>query len=120
MTESTLHLNQAGRFPVITVDGTFDGRTVTLLCSELRKAVSHSRRVVVDATRSHYLSRPALAAFLSFVATTRDSGTEVRLAVQDRVYRAFDTLGFPSLFRLHRSVEEAIDSLGSESDGPFC
>ncbi len=115
MAESTFNLSHTGGVPIITVGGSFDGRTVSFLCSALREALGNGRRVVIDATGSYYLSRPALAAFLSYLAATFDSGTEVRLAVQDRVYAAFDTLGFPSLFRLHRSVGDAIDSFAREN-----
>ena len=120
MHPSSFDVTHFAGLPVIRVGGSFDGRTVSGLCSALRKALTTSRRVVVDATGSFYMSRPALAAFLSYIAATRDAGTDVRLAVQERVYGAFDTLGFPSLFRLHRSVEEAIDSFGSEDPASLC
>lgn len=95
---------------VIRVIGYLDAHTASDLESTLRTVVERgSARFVVDFSALDYISSAGLGVFMVFIEPVRQAGGDLKLAAMtDRVYSVFDLLGFPVVFNIYGSTDEAV------------
>lgn len=106
---------------IIRVIGYLDAHTASDLESTLRTVVERgSVRFVVDFSELDYISSAGLGVFMVFIEPVRQAGGDLKLAAMtDRVYSVFDLLGFPVVFNIYGSTDEAVAAfpdLGSKGD----
>jgi len=69
------------------------------------------RRFVVNFTDLDYISSAGLGVFMVFIeAVKRENGDIKMAAMKPKVFTVFDLLGFPVLFNIHTSVEDAVNA----------
>ena len=57
-----------------------------------------------------YISSAGLGVFMAFIEKIRDGKGDIKLAgMTDKVYNIFDLLGFPLLYEIFSSEEEAVN-----------
>jgi anti-sigma B factor antagonist len=55
-----------------------------------------------------YISSAGLGVFMGFIEEVREKGGDIKLSnLSQKVYKVFDLLGFPALFEICASEEEA-------------
>src|SRR3954451_12778258 len=72
---------------------------------------SHARRLIVDLTDVTFLDSTALGTLLAEARTRRASGDELVLVCDDRrTLRALEVTGLQTVFELHRTLRDALDT----------
>jgi anti-sigma B factor antagonist len=66
-------------------------------------------RLVADCAGLTYISSAGLGVFMSFIEELREAGGDLKLcAITPKVYQVFEVLGFPSLFEIFDTPEQAV------------
>lgn len=105
-----------GPVRVLALKGYLDAHTApqfeTAVGEELQ--AGHNR-LVVDCSELDYISSAGLGVFMIYIDEARQAGGDIKIAaVQPKVYQVFDVLGFPALFDIQPTVEEAVARFGQQ------
>ncbi len=109
MSNFSVAFTRQGSIRVLSLTGELDAHTAT----EFEKAIERCKTngefsIVVDGEHLAYISSAGLGVFMAFIEEIRSEGGDIKIAaLQDRVYNVFDLLGFPILFEIVGTVEEA-------------
>lgn len=106
----TFRLRPADDVLVLELAGELDAHTAGEFEAALQKAVDDGHaRLVVHGPGLQYVSSAGLGVFMAFVEGVRQRGGDLKIAaLSDRVFSVFDLLGFPLLFDIVGSEEEAV------------
>lgn len=75
-------------------------------------------KLVADCSGLDYISSAGLGVFMTFIDEARAAGGDIKLAaIQPKVYQIFDVLGFPALFDIRPTVEEAVARFSAGREG---
>jgi anti-sigma B factor antagonist len=104
--------HHADGITMICLSGYLDAHTAPDLERIIKSAVSnHQYRLIVDFSKLEYISSAGLGVFMVFIESVRSNGGDIKLAgMIDRVFSVFDLLGFPVLFNIYPTVEEAVEA----------
>ncbi len=110
MAEFSTSVREHGNVSIINLKGFLDAHTAPLLENEFTKLIDTKRfNIVVDFRDLAYISSAGLGVFMAYIEKIRDNNGDIKLAgMTDRVYNIFDLLGFPLLYEIYKSEEEAI------------
>ena len=116
MAEFQIQTNSNAEIDIIGLTGYLDAHTAPQLESSFTSLIEKSRyRVVVDFHNLKYISSAGLGVFMAFIETLRENDGDIKLAaMQPNVYEIFDLLGFPMLYEIFQSVEEAIQKFKNQ------
>ena len=97
---------------VLQVSGYLDAHTASDLESAIRHTIEGgSYRLVIDFSELDYISSAGLGVFMVFIESLRANGGDLKLAaMKERVFSVFDLLGFPILFEIYPSTDDAIQA----------
>ena len=100
---------------VLDLTGELDAHTAAEFEAALQKCVTEGdSRLVVQGKNLQYISSAGLGVFMAFVEPVREQGGDIKITgLQQRVYTVFDLLGFPLLFDITDSEDEAISRFDS-------
>jgi anti-sigma B factor antagonist len=106
----SIETKNQGPVRVIAIRGYLDAHTAPLFENVVAEELRAGRcRLVVDCTDLDYISSAGLGVFMTFIDEARQAGGDIKLAaIQPKVYQIFDVLGFPALFDIQASVEQAV------------
>ena len=95
---------------VLALRGELDAHTAPDFEAALQSCLDDGdARLVADGSGLSYVSSAGLGVFMAFVEPARDSGGDLKIAaLPERVFEVFDLLGFPTVFDMHETVEEAV------------
>lgn len=113
MTMFTVNTEQhENQITVLSVNGYLDAHTAPDLESAIGTQVRNGNvRLVVDFGGLSYISSAGLGVFMVFIERVRTKGGDIKLAAMtEKVYSVFDLLGFPVLFNIYATVDEAKDA----------
>ncbi|MBE2279006.1 MAG: STAS domain-containing protein [Ignavibacteriaceae bacterium] len=96
---------------IIDVKGYLDAHTAPELENELTNLIkSNKYKVVVNFKELEYISSAGLGVFMAYIESMRENNGDIKLAeMKPGVYSIFDLLGFPLLYDIFPSEEEAIN-----------
>ena len=102
---------------VISLTGYLDAHTASDLESTIQGVIdSGNTRIVVEFMELEYISSAGLGVFMVFIESVRKGGGDIKLAaMKDKVFSVFDLLGFPVLFEIFPTVEEAVDAFPAKA-----
>lgn len=105
---STIQLKDS-EICIISLSGYLDAHTAADLERTIQGVLNDgSRRIVVDFKDLEYISSAGLGVFMVFIESVRSDGGDIKLAaMKERVFSVFDLLGFPVLFEIFPTVDEA-------------
>ncbi len=97
---------------VISLVGYLDAHTASDLERTMQETINGGcHRMVVDFTELEYISSAGLGVFMVFIESVRTEGGDIKLAaMKERVFSVFDLLGFPVLFEIYPTVNEAVEA----------
>ncbi len=97
---------------IISLTGYLDAHTAPELEKAIYELLSDGIfNIVVDFTALDYISSAGLGVFMVFIERIREKGGDIKLAAMtERVFSVFDLLGFPVLFNIYLTVQEAVDA----------
>ena len=98
---------------VVSVSGELDIATADRFAEELRRTAERSaRRVIVDLVGLTFIDSVALGVLTEEARRLRASGGTCIVVSQDpRILRVFEITGLDRVFRIERSLAEAVDGV---------
>ncbi|NNF58266.1 MAG: STAS domain-containing protein [Rhodothermaceae bacterium] len=100
---------------VLDLTGELDAHTAGEFEAALQNCVDAGHtRLVVHGRDLQYISSAGLGVFMAFVESIREAGGDIKIAaLQPRVFNVFDLLGFPLLFQIVETEDEAVERFAS-------
>jgi anti-sigma B factor antagonist len=110
MAEFHTSIKDQGVVSVINLKGYLDAHTASTLENNFVDLISKDRfKIVVDFKELAYISSAGLGVFMAYIEKIRESDGDIKLSgMNDKVYNIFDLLGFPLLYEIFKSEEEAV------------
>jgi len=95
---------------VLDIKGELDAHTVSELDAAFHRCRQEGKhQIVVSGAHLWYISSAGLGVFIAYIDDVREQGGDIKIAaLQPRVFKVFDLLGFPVLFDIVETEEEAI------------
>lgn len=95
---------------VLDLKGELDAHTASELEAAIQKCQREEKyRIIVNGEQLQYISSAGLGVFMAYIEEVREKGGDIKIAsLQPKVYNVFDLLGFPMLFDIVPTVEEAV------------
>ncbi|MDX1532496.1 MAG: STAS domain-containing protein [Rhodothermales bacterium] len=95
---------------VLDLKGELDAHTASELEAAFQKCLDDGRsRILVHGGDLQYISSAGLGVFMAYIEEVREQGGDIKIAaLQPRVYNVFDLLGFPVLFDITETEDEAV------------
>lgn len=102
-------------FEILDLDGELDAHTATHLEDSLKKLISENRqRIIVNCQKLEYISSAGLGVFMAYIEDVRSMGGDIKLTnMTPKVYNVFDLLGFPTLYDIMDTEQDAINKFSS-------
>jgi len=110
MSEFNTSIKEKGDVSIINLKGYLDAHTAPILESNFVDLIEKDRyQIVVDFKDLAYISSAGLGVFMAFIEKIRENKGDIKLAgMNEKVYNIFDLLGFPLLYEIFNSEDEAI------------
>ncbi len=110
MAEFNTTLNEQGDISIIKLKGYLDAHTAPVLENKFNELINSNKyKIVVDFRDLAYISSAGLGVFMAYIEKVRENKGDIKLAaMSDKVYNIFDLLGFPLLYEIFKTEEEAI------------
>jgi anti-sigma B factor antagonist len=96
---------------VLDLKGELDAHTASELEAAIQKCMHEELyRIVANGASLQYISSAGLGVFMAYVEDLRERDGDIKIsALQPKVYNVFDLLGFPLLFDIVETDEEALE-----------
>ncbi len=110
MAEFTTKIREVENVSIIDLNGFLDAHTAPHLENAFTELINNKRfNIVVNFKELNYISSAGLGVFMAFVETVRDNKGDIKLSnMTAKVFNIFDLLGFPLLYQIFDSEDEAI------------
>jgi anti-sigma B factor antagonist len=111
MNKFSLEQRSNGNAEIIYLNGFLDAHTAPQLESAISSVIASGKhKIVVNFRNLEYISSAGLGVFMVFIEEVRASNGDIKLAaMQPKVFTVFDLLGFPMLFDIVETEEEALE-----------
>ncbi|MFN3872069.1 MAG: STAS domain-containing protein [Ignavibacterium sp.] len=110
MAEFNTTLKEQGDISIIKLKGFLDAHTAPVLENKFNELINSNKyKIVVDFKDLAYISSAGLGVFMAYIEKVRENNGDIKLAsMNDKVYNIFDLLGFPLLYEIFKTEEEAV------------
>lgn len=100
---------------ILDISGELDAHTASQLENELKSLIDNKNySIVVNCSGLDYIASAGLGVFMAYIEDVRSLGGDIKLTdMNDRVYNVFDLLGFPTLYDILDSEQEALESFNN-------
>ena len=111
MAEFNAIIKDKGNVSVIYLNGYLDAHTAPQLESNFSELIDSSKyNIVVNFKDLNYISSAGLGVFMAYIEKIRENEGDIKLAgMNEKVYNIFDLLGFPLLYEIFKSEDEAVN-----------
>ena len=111
MSTFSIEHSKSSQVDVLSLKGFLDAHTAPQLEKKLETVIGEGgNRIVVNFQELNYISSAGLGVFMVFIEEVRSNSGDIKLvAMQKKVFTVFDLLGFPMLFDILDSEEEALE-----------
>ncbi len=115
MSGFTVERSDKDDISVLYISGFLDLHTVPKFEEAVQNLVNETHfKIIVNFQKLDYISSAGLGVFMGFIEEIREQeGDIVLCCMSDRVYKVFDLLGFPALFKIVSNEEEAMQKFNS-------
>ncbi len=110
MAEFSTSVKEVGDINVVYLKGYLDAHTAPVLENTLSNLIDYKKySIVVNFKELAYISSAGLGVFMAFIEKIRENSGDIKLSsMSDKVFNIFDLLGFPLLYEIFKSEEEAV------------
>ena len=110
MSNFSVGFRSNGDIQILDLKGELDAHTAAELEAAIQKCQGGSSyRIVINGSNLVYISSAGLGVFMAYIEEVRENGGDIKIAaLQAKVFNVFDLLGFPMLFDIMESEEDAI------------
>jgi anti-sigma B factor antagonist len=115
MNEFNLNHKSIEDINIIELKGYLDAHTAPKLENAISNLVnSNQYKIVVNFSELDYISSAGLGVFMAFIETVRNNGGDIKFsAMNEKIYKIFDLIGFPKIYEFYKTDEEAIQRFKS-------
>ncbi|HPI38212.1 MAG TPA: STAS domain-containing protein [Ignavibacteriaceae bacterium] len=115
MADFSINLKENGGINIIELSGYLDAHTAPELENAFSGLITDNKfKIVVNFTDLKYISSAGLGVFMAFIESVRSNNGDIKLAaMQPNVFNIFDLLGFPLLYEIFNTEEEAVNKFNS-------
>ena len=116
MAEFNTSVLDKGDISVINLEGYLDAHTAPKLENNFTQLIDQKRfNIVVNFEELAYISSAGLGVFMAYIEKIRENNGDIKLSnMSDKVYNIFDLLGFPLLYEIYRTEDEAVKKFVGE------
>jgi len=102
---------------VLQLKGYLDAHTAPQLETALQECLAKKEyKIIANFSQLSYISSAGLGVFMGFIEEVRKNGGDIKLCCMNaKIYRIFDLLGFPTLYEILDTEEEAREKFDSNS-----
>ncbi len=110
MAEFNTSVKDQGKISIVNLNGFLDAHTASTLENTFSSLVDNNKfNIVVNFKDLSYISSAGLGVFMAFIEKVRENGGDIKLSTMtDKVFNIFDLLGFPLLYEIFNTEDEAI------------
>lgn len=110
MAEFSTTIKDKGNVSIIYLNGYLDAHTAPQLENNFSELIDDNKyNIVVNFEDLNYISSAGLGVFMAYIEKIRENEGDIKLSsMSDKVYNIFDLLGFPLLYEIFKSEDEAI------------
>lgn len=110
MAEFKTSVKDQGDISVVYLSGYLDAHTASVLENNFSELIDKDKyKIVVNFKDLQYISSAGLGVFMAFIEKIRENSGDIKLtSMSDKVYNIFDLLGFPLLYEIYKSEDEAV------------
>lgn len=110
MAEFSTTIKNKGNVSVIYLNGYLDAHTAPQLENNFSELIDGNKyNIVVNFESLNYISSAGLGVFMAYIEKIRENEGDIKLSsMSDKVYNIFDLLGFPLLYEIFKSEDEAV------------
>ena len=100
---------------ILYIKGYLDAHTAPHLENALQELVDDQRfNIIVNFSELNYISSAGLGVFMGFIENIRENDGDIKLTnMNQKIYRVFDLLGFPTLYEIFEDEAEARDTFNN-------
>jgi len=111
MAEFSTSVVDKGKVSVIYLNGYLDAHTAPVLEENFTRLIDDNKfKIVANFKNLEYISSAGLGVFMAYIEKIRDNNGDIKLTnMSDKVFNIFDLLGFPLLYEIYKTEEEALD-----------
>ena len=115
-TDINIRREDKDEITVVHVGGYLDAHTASKFESQIQEVADEGRyKLVLNFKDLDYISSAGLGAIMGHVEDMRTNDGDIKLAeLNDSIFRVFDLVGFPSLYDIVKSQDEALSLFGSD------
>ena len=119
MSNFSVGFRDAEGVQVLYLKGELDAHTASELEAAIQKCQGEKKyQIVVNGENLLYISSAGLGVFMAYIEDVREEGGDIKIAaLQPKVFNVFDLLGFPMLFDIVPTEDEAIARFNN-NEGP--
>ena len=110
MSNFSVGFRNNGDIQILDLSGELDAHTASELEAAIQKCQNGSSyRIIINGSNLAYISSAGLGVFMAYIEEVRENGGDIKIAaLKDKVFNVFDLLGFPMLFDILDSEDEAV------------
>ncbi len=111
MAEFSTSIKDQGNINVVYLKGFLDAHTAPSLENTFSGLVDKGKyQIVANFKDLVYISSAGLGVFMAFIEKIRENNGDIKLtSMSDKVFNIFDLLGFPLLYDIFKTEEEAVN-----------
>lgn len=110
MAEFSTAVKDQGDVTTVYLKGFLDAHTAPVLENTFSTLIESSKySIIVNFKELAYISSAGLGVFMAYIEKIRENKGDIKLSsMSDKVYNIFDLLGFPLLYEIFKTEDEAI------------
>lgn len=110
MSNFSVGFRDSDQVQILDLKGELDAHTASELEAALQKCQDEKNfNIIVNGESLQYISSAGLGVFMAYIEEVREQGGDIKIAaLQPKVFNVFDLLGFPMLFDIHDTEQEAL------------
>lgn len=101
---------------IFNLSGHLDAHTAPDFEEEIEKALKEKKfNLIVNLEKLDYIASAGLGVFMGYIEDIRENNGDIIITNStEKVYKVFDLLGFPNIFKIHDSIEVSINEFKND------
>ncbi len=103
---------------ILEIFGELDAHTAPRLEEELQKLIQEdSVQIIINGSGLEYISSAGLGVFMAYIEDIRSQGGDIKITqLKPKVYNVFDLLGFPTLYDILDTEDDAFQRFETRTE----
>lgn len=110
MSQFTIQLKPVTDVSILEISGELDAHTASQLEDVFQQLIGQEKyKIIVNCARLDYIASAGLGVFMAYIEDVRGFGGDIKLTnLKPKVFHVFDLLGFPALYDIVDTEQEAV------------